>query len=89
MLMLDKPFSLKRFREASARGKKMAAARWRKDRERRAALQAQAERDPLRAPGKILQRVVVITQEQRVQEIIRRDTTSQRAWARAKRQAGL
>lgn len=87
--MHHKPFSLRRFREASARGKKMAEARWKKDREKRAALAALAEVDPLRVPGRILQRVVIITAESRVVEIIRRDTTSQRAWAAMKRSAGL
>lgn len=87
--MHPKPFSLRRFREASARGKKMADARWKKDREKRAALAAMAEVDPLRVPGRILQRVVIITAESRVVEIIRRDTTSQRAWAAMKRSAGL
>jgi hypothetical protein len=33
--------------------------------------------------------VVVIVQESRVIEIIRRDTTSQREWSRLKRKAGL
>lgn len=87
--MHDKPFNQKRFREASARGKKMAEARWRKDREKRAAWAAAAEIDPLRVPGRILQRVVVITGESAVVEIIRRDTTSQRSWAAMKRRAGL
>ena len=88
MPMHDKPFNLKRFREASARGKKMAEARWRKDREKRAAWAA-AEIDPLRVPGRILQRVVVITGESAVVEIIRRDTTSQRSWAAMRRRVGL
>lgn len=48
-----------------------------------------AEKDPLRVPGRILQRIVVITAESRVIEIIRRDTTSAREWARLKKKAGL
>lgn len=76
-------------REASARGRKMAEARWKRDRERRAAWAAAAEKDPLRVPGKILQRIVVITGESRVAEIIRRDTTSGREWARLKKKVGL
>lgn len=67
----------------------MAEARWKKDRERRAAFEAAAAADPLRVPGRILQRVVVITGEARVVEIIRRDTTSQRAWRLMLRRVGL
>jgi hypothetical protein len=87
--MHDKPFSMKRFREASARGKKMAQARWKKDREKRAAWEAAEKADPLRVPGRILQRVVVITGEANVVEITRRDTTSARQWRQMKRRAGL
>jgi len=89
MLMHSNSFSIKAFRAASARGKKMAEARWKKDREKRAAWAAAAEKDPLRVPGRILQRVVVIAAESRVVEIIRRDTTSAREWARLKKTAGL
>lgn len=67
----------------------MAEARWKRDRERREALAVAAEKDPLRVPGRILQRIVVITAESRVIEIIRRDTTSAREWARLKKKAGL
>ena len=67
----------------------MAAARWQREREKRGALAAAAEIDPLRVPGRILQRVVVITRESQATEIIRRDTTSQRAWAAMKRRVGL
>lgn len=87
--MHSSSFSLRKFREASARGKKMADARWKRERERQRQLEATAEIDPLRVPGRILQRVVVITRESQVVEIIRRDTTSQRAWARMKQKAGL
>lgn len=67
----------------------MADARWTRERERQRRLEAAAEIDPLRVPGRILQRVVVITRESQVVEIVRRDTTSQRAWAAMKRRAGL
>jgi hypothetical protein len=77
--MHSNSFSLRKFREASARGKKMADARWKQERERQRQLEDAAAIDPLRAPGRILQRVVVITRESQVIEIIRRDTTSQRA----------
>jgi len=87
--MHSNSFNLRRFQEASARGKKMAEARWKRERERQRQLEAVAEVDPLRVPGRILQRVVVITRESQVTEIIRRDTTSQRAWAAMKRRAGL
>lgn len=89
MLMHSNSFSVRAIREASARGRKMAEARWKRDRERRAAWAAAAEKDPLRVPGKILQRIVVITGESRVAEIIRRDTTSGREWARLKKKVGL
>lgn len=89
MHMHDKPFNIRRFREASARGRKMANARWSRERDRQRQLEAAAEIDPLRAPGRILQRVVVITHESQVTEIIRRDTTSQRAWARMKMKTGI
>lgn len=67
----------------------MAAARWKLDRERRSAMAAQEERDPLSVPGRILQRVIVITDGVTAREIIRRNTTSQREWARLKRSVGL
>jgi hypothetical protein len=87
--MHSNSLSLRSIREASARGKKMAEARWKKDRARRAAWAAAAEKDPLRVPGRILQRVVVIAAESRVVEIIRRDNTSAREWARLKKKVGL
>ena len=89
MPMHSHSFNLRRFQEASARGKKMAEARWKQERERRRQLEAVAEIDPLRVPGRILQRVVVINRESQVTEIIRRDTTSQRDWAAMKRRVGL
>lgn len=87
--MHSNSFNLRQFREASARGKKMANARWTRERERQRQLEATAEIDPLRVPGRIIQRVVVITRESQVAEIIRRDTTSQRSWARMKRKMGI
>lgn len=63
---------LHKIQAARERGKRMAAVRWRKDRERRAALEAAEKRNPLRAVGKIVRRVVVIDHESVVKEIIRR-----------------
>jgi hypothetical protein len=52
--------------------------------------QALAEIDPLRVPGRILQRVIVIDGDGvTAREIVRRAGTSARAWARMKREAGL
>lgn len=67
----------------------MATARWEADRQRRAALAAEAMKDPLRASGKIVMRVVVIVNEAEVTEIVRRDYHSERDWRRMKRRAGL
>lgn len=67
----------------------MADSRWKKHRERTQELERLANLDPLRVPGRILQRVVVILNESKVTEIIRRDTTSQREWSRMKKNAGL
>jgi hypothetical protein len=41
----------------------MALRRWELDRARRDALAAAEMRDPLRAPGKIVRRIVVIEEE--------------------------
>jgi hypothetical protein len=49
----------------SERGRKMAQARWRKDRERQEAL---ARRDPDPARG-IARRIIVIEEERRVREV--------------------
>lgn len=86
---MNNSFTLKQIREASARGKRMAESRWKKHRERTRELERLANIDPLRMPGKIIQRVVVIWNESKVTEIIRRDTTSQRQWSRMKRSAML
>lgn len=67
----------------------MAAERWALDRARRDELARLERFDPLRAPGRILLRVVVIREEREAVEIVRRDTTSARAWARLKRRAGI
>lgn len=80
---------LHKINKARKRGRRMAAARWKKDRERRDALAAASAADPLRAPGRIVQRVIVITDELTAVEIIRRDSTSSREWSRMKRRAGL
>ena len=71
------------------RGRRMAQARWKRDRERRARLVAQSELDPLSVPGRILQRVIVITDGVTATEIIRRTNTSAREWARLKRSVNL
>ena len=86
---MNNSFTLKQIREASARGKRMAESRWKKHRERTRELERLANIDPLRMPGKIIQRVVVIRNESKVTEIIRRDTTSQRQWVKMKRSAML
>jgi hypothetical protein len=86
---MNNTITLSRIREASARGKRMANSRWEKHRKRTREMERLANLDPLRVPGRIVQRVVVIVQESRVIEIIRRDTTSQREWSRLKRKAGL
>lgn len=52
---------------ASAKGKKGAAVRWKRDRERRDAL---ALLDPVRVGGRIVLRVVVIRNELRQREAI-------------------
>lgn len=67
----------------------MAAARWKKDREFRSALEAEALKDPTRATGRIVRRVVIIDDEARVREIVRRDYHTERDWRRMKKQAGL
>lgn len=67
----------------------MANARWKIDRERRDALAKKEGIDPLRVPGRILQRVIVIHANQTATEIIRRNTTSMREWKRLKQQAGI
>jgi len=81
--------TIKGIKQASAQGKKMADARWKKHRELTQELEKLAAIDPLRVPGKIIQRVVVIWNESEVTEIVRRDTTSQREWARLKKRASL
>lgn len=89
MLMHTESWTMQQIRRARERGQRMANARWKLDRERRDQLAAKSEIDPLRVPGRIIQRVVVITGEKTVTEIIRRDTTTQREWARLKRKASL
>ena len=60
---------------ASERGKRMAAERWKRDRERRDRLAAM---NPLQYPGRILRRVIVIDRETEVREAIFYDTDSLR-----------
>ena len=88
MHMHGESYSLREIRRKRERAQRMANARWRADRERRTALATAELRDPLRVPvGRILQRIVVIDRESRVTEIVRRDTTSAREWARLKKLA--
>lgn len=71
------------------RGRRMAAARWKRDRERHQHL---AETEPLAqcmAGRVLLQRVIVIQRDQTAIELCRWSDTSQREWARLKRSAGL
>ena len=79
----------RRKRAASERGRRMAAARWKRDRERRQHL---AETEPLAqcmAGRVLLQRVIVIQRDQTAVELCRWSDTSQREWARLKRSADL
>jgi len=80
---------LHKIQAARAKGRRMAKARWKKDQALRAALTAEAEKDPLRATGRIVRRVVIIDDESTVREIVRRDYHSARDWARMKKKAGL
>jgi hypothetical protein len=69
----------KAIQRASARGRLMANQRWKLDRERRAALAALATADPLRAPGQILRRIIIIESDQVAHEIVIRDYHSTRS----------
>lgn len=60
---------------ASARGKRMAAERWQRDRERRDKL---AALNPLQYPGLIVRRIIVIEHEITVREAIFYDIDSDR-----------
>lgn len=53
----------------------MAAERWRRDRQRRDKL---ASMNPLQYPGRIVRRVIVITNEIEVREVVLYDTDSYR-----------
>lgn len=75
--------------EKRAAGRRRAKIRWDKDRMRRDALAREAMKDPLRAVGKILMRVVIILNECESREIVRRDYHSAAQWKRMKRAAGL
>jgi hypothetical protein len=69
----------KAIQRASQRGRLMANQRWKLDRERRAALAALAIADPLRAPGQIVRRLIIIDADQVAHELIIRDYHSTRA----------
>ena len=87
--MHGESYTMQQIRRKRERGQRMANARWKQDRERRDELVRLNEIDPLLAPGRIVQRVIVITGEREVMEIVRRNTTSAREWARLKKKAGL
>jgi hypothetical protein len=67
----------------------MARRRWELDRERRDALEEAEERDPLRATGKIVRRIVVIENEIAVKELVIRDWDSVREVNRKLARVGL
>jgi len=69
----------KAIQRASERGRLMANQRWKLDRERRAALAALDTTDPLRAPGQIVRRIIIIEADQVAHELIIRDYHSTRA----------
>lgn len=75
--------------EKRIEGRRRAKIRWDKDRARREALAADAMKDPLRAVGRILMRVVIVLNECESREIVRRDYHSAAQWKRMKREAGL
>lgn len=87
--MHGETYLMQQIRQMRERGRRMARARWKADRERRRAL---AALEPLRAcqmGRRLIQRVVVITADQQAVEICRWSDTSCREWARLKREAGL
>lgn len=78
-------FSRRKQKAASERGKRMAARRWELDRQQRAALAAMS---PEKFTGRIVRRIVVITNETKVREAIIYDFDSARS-ARRKERAAL
>lgn len=89
MHMHSESYSSQQIRRKRERGQKMANARWQRVRQQQRELARAEQIDPLRVPGRIIQRIVVITGERDAVEIIRRNTTSAREWARMKRAAGV
>lgn len=69
------PFNRRLQVRASEHGKKMAAERWRLDKEHRDKLSLL---NPIQYPGKILRRIIVIDNEVNVKEAIMYDTDSMR-----------
>ena len=69
----------KAIQRASERGRRMANQRWKLDRERRDALAALDTTDPLRAPGQIVRRLIIIDADQVAHELIIRDYHRTRA----------
>ena len=61
------PFSRRLQRQASDRGKRMAAARWNLDRKRRARL---ADVPAEQYPGRIVRRIIVIDAERECREAV-------------------
>lgn len=66
--------TLRRIKARSAKARRMAAARWDADQARRDEFARIESADPLRAPGRILRRIIVIIGESTVREAIIRDT---------------
>jgi hypothetical protein len=90
MHMHSESFTQRQIRHKRERGRRMAQARWARDRARREALAAAEARDPLRVPGgRIVRRIVVILYESEVSEIVIREGDSGREINRKLRQAGL
>ena len=79
---------LHKIHKASDRGRRMALARWAKDRERRRALAAM---DALRqiAAGRVLIQRVIVIEGGDVRELCRWSDTSAREWVAMKRAARL
>ena len=80
---------MQQIRRKRERGRRMANARWKQERERQRAL---SEAEPLTQVqlGRVLiQRVIVIQRDQTAVELCRWSDTSQRQWAQMKRAANL
>jgi hypothetical protein len=90
MHMHGESFTQRQIRLKREKGRRMANARWKADRERREALAAAEGRDPLRCPGgRIMRRIVVVVEEKEVFEVVIRAGDSGREINRKLRSAGL